>query len=196
MDGFDSWGGYAINSNGTYTWAVAPDSLTAPFDHFQGGGGGTWQVSPSDSSRISFTEGGMTAYGTILPGKLMIVDDPMHGYILGIKYPSSHIPFSQIAGKYTCIDYSNNDIGIGHYQLPSSSAPISWYVKYKIHGVDQGTSNSNLQQHPYVNNAFTITEGQWTTEMLILPGEIILHWCYEHDSTGYNLVSTGIGAKL
>jgi len=196
-DGLDAYGGFAINAGGTYTYGLAPDEVTSPFNYFQGDGSGTWNVSPDDSSRITFVEGVYTATGTILPGKLLLLNDTAGGYNIGIKYPSSPVSFGEIAGTYTCIDYlEDGDVGIGHYQLPSSSAPISWYIDYQNYGVDSGTSTDNLERHPYINNLFTIMEGDWYTSMLLLPGDVILHNCAEWDGSDWNIVSTGIGARI
>ncbi|MBN1151202.1 hypothetical protein JXA84_08305 [candidate division WOR-3 bacterium] len=192
-EGFADWGGFTINSNGTYTYGIAPEPslITSPFNYFQGSGAGTWQVSSADSSRVVLTEGSTVRYGTVNPGKTMIIQGNDE-YIIGVKYPSSPASFSQIAGRYTAVDHDIDDgQGIGNFQVPSSSAPVNFYFKYQNGNTASGTT-SDLLSHQYVNNMFYTYLDQQFIGSLLLPGYIMMYWRFENDS----LVGSGIGAKL
>ncbi|MBN1620927.1 hypothetical protein JW890_09420 [candidate division WOR-3 bacterium] len=198
-EGFADWGGFTINANGTYTYGTAPEpsQITSPFNYFQGTGSGTWQVSPVDSSRIIFTEGSIVRYGTVDPGKTMIIQGNGE-YILGVKYPPAPVPFSDVAGRYTAIDYDTDDgRGIGYFQVPSSSAPVNYYFKYQNNNIVSGATPV-FQRHDYVNNMFYTSNTSVYEEFigsLILPGHVIMYFRFENFNSD-SLVGSGIGAKL
>jgi hypothetical protein len=203
--GLDDCGGYRVNNDGTFSYGIAPepDSITAPFDYFQGSGSGTWVVDPNDSSRVIATEGVEDFYGTIYPGKIMVFSNgPGAGFIVGLVYPSSPVSPAQIAGRYHGIDYSleSGEYGVGYYDLPSSNAPVSYYVEYSgSSGTQSGITTGSLARHGYVNNLFEVDDvepGEYddTGYFLLLPGEIMLHFI-EDNLTG-ELINYGIAAKI
>jgi hypothetical protein len=203
--GLDDCGGYSVSSNGTFTYGIAPhpDSITAPFNYFQGDGSGTWEFDPNDSSRIIATEGSEDYSGTIYPGKIMLLNNGSGaGFIVGLVYPSSPVSLSQIAGTYRGIDYSleTGEYGVGYYTIPSSSGPVNWYVEYSgSSGVQSGTTSGNVIGHTHVNNLFQVDDvdpGQFddTAYFLLLPGEIMLH--YIEDNTTDELISYGIAIRI
>jgi hypothetical protein len=197
-DGVDDAGGYRINSNGTFTYGIAPepDSIVN-FDYFEGDGSGTWEVS-EDSSRILATEGNTQYYGSIYPGKLMLFDyEPGEGFIVGVKYPSSAITLAQVAGTYHGVDYlvETNEEGVGYYTLPSTSGPVDYYCKYSgSSGVVSGTTSGDVARHPGVNNLFQVDDDTDRAYFLLLPGEVMLH--YVVDQPTGDLISYGIAAKI
>jgi hypothetical protein len=203
-EGLEDAGGYRINSNGTFTYGICPhpDSITSPFDYFEGAGFGTWVVDPDDSSRIIATEDGVEYNGTIFPGKIMLFDNGIYeGFTLGLKYPGSPVSYSQIAGRYSFIDIllETGEYGVGYYDLPSSSAPVDYYGEYSgSTGSGEGTTSGNLERHPYVNNLFQVEdvtpEYSGDTYFILLPGDIMLHFC--EDGETQELLSMGIAAKI
>jgi len=195
----DVYGGYQLFSDGTYTWGVGPEDETTFNDtHFGGGGGGTWAISPTDPSRVIFTEGGVNYTGTILPEKAMLIDGGVgNGYVAGIKYPSSHATQVSVAGSYRILDITaEGTTGVGTYTIPASGGNLQYYVKYDDGLIDQGTA-TDFAPIPAINNAFrasTVYDGEifWTW-FILLPGEIMLHFVAGEN---IGLVDYGVGAKI
>jgi hypothetical protein len=195
-DSTNFWGGYRLNADGTCTYGFAPDdpSQVTNFNYFQGGGSGNWAISSQDSSRILFTEGGLTFIGTIYPEKYMeISNGPGLGMSLGIKYPSAPITLNQIAGTYRGIDYTDDgNIGVGYYTLPSSSAPVTCYFKYLNPSIiSQGTTSGNISRHPGINNIFLVNdvkpgEYDYTVYFILLGGESMMHFAIDNIGTSYS----------
>ena len=197
----ENWGGYELLANGTFTWNIGPDD-EADFDvntHFSGGGTGTWAISPTDPSRVIFTEAGIDYTGTIYPGKAMLLDNGVgQGYTIGINYPSTHVTQSAVAGSYRALDITTDgETGVGTYTMPASGGNLSYYVNYSgVTGIDSGTA-TNFSPVPQINNMFKASadyDGEtFTTWFVLLPGEVMLHFS-AGESTG--LVGYGVGAKL
>lgn len=194
------YGGYELYADGTYSWNVGPDDEDN-FDeniHFAGGGGGSWAISPTDPSRVIFTEGGVNYTGSILPEKAMLIDGGVgNGYIAGIKYPGSHATQLSVAGSYRILDVtSEGTTGVGTYSIPASGGNLQYYLKYTDGLIDQGTAN-DFAPVSAINNMFRVSasyEGEiFYTWFVLLPGELMLHFCAGEDT---GLVSYGIGAKI
>lgn len=195
-------GGYQLNENGTFSWNYAPHdvALFNPNTHFTGLGSGTWSISSSDASRISYTENNQTFQGSILPGKLMLIDNGMgNGFTVGIKYPETHITQASIAGTYRYLDImSNGEIGVGWYSLPASGQTINYYYKYNGSSGEGTGSLNTFVSIPQINNVFKATDVQgsetYDVYFMVLPGEVMLYFCLEVNAM--NLISYGIGAKI
>lgn len=196
----DVYGGYELFGDGTYTWDLGPENEN-DFDeneHFAGGGAGTWKVSPTDPSRLIFTEDGVDYTGTVYPGKAMLIDNGVgQGYVAGIKYPSSHVTQASVAGAYRILDITTEGTtGIGTYTISASGGNLSYYLKYTDGLIDQGSAD-DFAAVPTINNMFkasVVYDGEifWTW-FVLLPGEIMLHFCAGENA---GLVSYGIGARI
>ncbi len=193
------WGGYELFSDGTYTWQLGPQD-EANFDentHFAGGGSGTWGISSEDPSRLIFTEDGIDYFGTVYPGKAMLIDNGTgNGFTLGIYYPDTHVSQSDVAGYYRYLDITlDGDQGVGYYNIPSSGSELSYYYKYRSSSEGTG-SCSDFTTVGTVNNMFKCTDifdgDTFYNYFIILPGEVMLHFCAGDNG----LVSYGIGAKI
>lgn len=197
------WGGYEILSNGTYTWQYGPedDNDFNESLHFAGGGSGTWHVSPTNPSRLIFSEPGMNQVGTVLPGKMMLIDNGVGmGFITGVKYPSTPVTQSSIVGNYRWLDVTPEGyLGVGTFTLPASGTNVDYYYKYynNPYASSGNSSMTNFRRSTKINNVY-IGEDNWEndhfyTALIILPNEAILFFTWDDDS---GIVSYGLGAKI
>jgi hypothetical protein len=194
------WGGFELLSNGTFTYNFGPNYVEDFDDNvqFSGAGTGTWAVSSTDPSRVIFTEAATDYVGTIYPGKMMMFDQGVGGgFVLGLKYPATHVTQSSVAGTYRFLDITTSgETGVGSYTLPASGGNVSYYYKYNgASGEGTGTA-SNFAETPTVKNMFQISEvigsDTYTSYFVILPGEVMMHYCVGPTS----MVSYGAGAKI
>ena len=194
------WGGYELFPNGTYVYNYGTNYVESfnELVQFSGAGSGTWVISNTDPSRIIFTEGGNNYTGTVYPDKAMMIDNGVGlGFTLGISYPAAHITQSSVAGVYRFLDITlSGETGVGNYTLPASGGNMTYYYKYNG-GSGEGTGScTNFAEVPNVKNMFfaseTIGPDTYTTYFVILPGEVMLHFC----SGPNNVISYGIGAKI
>lgn len=197
------WGGYQIFADGTYTWQYGPEDDNDFNEnlHFAGGGSGTWQISPTNSSRIQFSEPGMNQVGTVLPGKMMLIDNGVGmGFIAGVKYPSTPVSQSSIAGNYRWLDVTPEGyLGVGTFTLPASGTNADYFYKYynNPYASSGNSTMFNFRRSTKINNAY-IGEDDWEndpfyTALIILPNEAILFFTWGDDS---GIVSYGLGAKI
>jgi hypothetical protein len=193
------WGGFEVLSNGTFTYNVGTNYVTNWNDavQFAGAGSGTWAVSGTNNSRIIFTEGGIDYVGSILPGKIMVMDDGVgNGFTMGLKYPDVHPTKDMVAGTYRYIDITTSgEVGIGYYNLPASGSSVSYYYKYNDGTEGSGTAGNYIVVNE-VKSMFqadeTIGGTLYTSYFIILPGEIMMHYCTDTAQ----IISYGIGAKI
>jgi hypothetical protein len=203
-DTVESMGGYRINANGTVTWGLAPYDIMSitNFNYFQGGGSGTWVISPTDSSRIIFSENGIDYIGTVFPEKYMLISNGTgNGITVGVYYPSAPLSISQIAGIYRGFDYTaDGNTGVGRYTVPSTVSPVNYYYSYSSPPlISQGTSSGNIDRHPGINNCFVCNDAvpneyDYTTFFIVLSGECTLTFC--RSNTTHNASSCGFGLKI
>lgn len=207
-DNITRWGGYEIKSDGTYTRKQGPDDETT-FEEATGfsgtgtgaeAGSGTWEIlSSSNSTRVIFTdtEEGTESIGTIYPGKVLLIDHGVGcGFSVGVKYPNTHSTQSSIAGTYRFldVDLENNESGLGYYTLPAAGGNVDGLFKYSDY--EGSISASNFAPVSAVNNMFKMSNEYEditvTTLMVILPGEVMLH--FNANSAGS--INHGAGAKI
>jgi hypothetical protein len=203
-DTVESIGGYRINPNGTVTWGLAPYDIISitNFNYFEGGGSGTWSISPTDSSRIIFTENGIEYIGSIYPEKYMLISNgTANGITVGVLYPSSPLSISQIAGTYRGFDFTaDGNIGVGRYTVPQTVSPINYYYSYSNPPlISQGNSSGNIDRHPGINNCFVCNDAvpnqyDYTTFCIVLSGECML--TFSRSNTTHGASSCGFGLKI
>jgi hypothetical protein len=210
-----AFGAYRLNADFTYTWGVIPmdaDPDTAAFDianYVHGGtaqGGGTWAVHTTEKSRIVFTEtetpGQAPLTGTVHPGKTMLIDEgPGKGFTIGIRYSSTAVSQASLAGTYRFIDLTSDGFtGIGYYGIPASGAALPWWeLLDNGNPAESGASSdfglySRLSQVGHASQ--TVGTQEFYSTFVTLPGQVLLHFCFETDVTPYKMVSYGIGAKI
>jgi hypothetical protein len=210
------WGGYRINSQGTYTWGVVPDTMdpekdasfnfmnyiNAGADH----GGGNWTINSANHSRINFQEtvasGLPVCVGTIYPGKAMLIDQgPTYGLCLGLRYPSSPLTQADVAGSYRYLDVTGDgQTGVGYFQLPANGTTMPYYFKYNG-AAGQGTgSGIRYRAVSHVNNMFAVDDTSYgalsTTYLLVLSEGVMMHFCYTITGTSWELASCGVSGKI
>jgi hypothetical protein len=211
-----AFGGYRLNADGTYTWGVIPmsaDPNDPAFDfanYVHGGsakGGGTWAVHPTEKSRIVFTEtetaGQAPLTGTVHPGKAMLIDEgPGKGFTLGLRYPSAAVSQASLAGAYRFIDLiSDGTTGVGWYSIPSSGTSVPWWEQTDDASAAQvGVAPdfaiySRLHGVGYAMETVNTTEQYYST-FIVLPGEILMHFCYRVDVSPMQMISYGVGARI
>jgi hypothetical protein len=193
------WGGYELLQNGTYTYNFGTNYPEDWNDavQFSGAGGGNWSISGTNNSRITFSEGGTDYVGTVLPGKLMLMDDGVgNGFTLGLKYPDLHSSQEQVSGTYRFLDITTSgETGVGYYTIPAMGTAVNYYYRYT--GGTQGSGIAGFfGAVPEVKSMFkaseTIDDITYTTYFVILPGEIMMHYCID----SANVISYGIGARI
>jgi hypothetical protein len=194
------WGGFELFADGTYSYNFGPNYVE-DFDdvnQFTGAGSGTWVISSTDHSRIIFTEGGTDYTGTVYPEKVLMIDNGVgNGFSLGIKYPATHATQSSVAGTYRFLDItSTGETGVGYYTIPASGGTLSYYYKYPGASGEGSGSCSDFTATPTVQNMFEASEViesvTYTTYFIILPGEVMLHFCMDPNGA----ISYGLGAKI
>jgi len=194
------WGGYELKSDGTCTWNFGPDDETAfnEATHFAGQGSGTWAVSSSNPSRVIFTENSVDYTGTIYPGKAMLLDNGIgNGFSIGLKYPNTHSTQNSVAGTYRYLDITTSgETGVGYYTLPASGGNVNYYYKYNGSSGEGTGSLTDFASVTQVNNMYKMTDEVdgviYTTWLIILPGEVMIHFC----ASPTELSSYGVGAKI
>ena len=194
-----AYGGYELLGNGTINWNMGPGN-PSNFDeavHFTGNSS-TWTKSIPHPERIISSANGVNYTGIIYPGKIMLIDNGIgNGFTLGLKYPTSHVTQSSIAGTYKFIDITkHNETGVGYYTIPASGGNINFYRKYDgVTGEGTGVL-TNFASIPQIKNAFksefVSNNVTYTTYFILLPGEMFLQFVVS--PTG--LVSNGIGVKI
>lgn len=196
------WGGFEILENGTFTWQFGPEDDN-DFDvntHFAGAGTGTWAVSPTDPTRIIFTENGVSNIGSICPGKIMMIDNgPGLGFTAGIKYPDNPVSQASIAGNYKWLDVTPEGyLGVGAFSLPASGTECNYYYKYynNPYASEGNEVMTNFHRSAKVNNAFIGQDefdgDTFYTSFLVLPGEALLFYTWGDDG----MVSYGVAGKI
>lgn len=196
------YGGYDLSADGTYTWGYGPANPSSFTNaNFSGEGTGTWAVSSSDPSRIIFSEGGVDYIGTIYPDKAMLVDNGTgNGFTFGVKYPDTHITQSSVAGTYRFLDIMGDEEGVGYFSFPASGfTNLDQYMKYNgSTGEITDATITGFEEVSAINNMFKITSnpgsGDYYTYAIILPGNIMMHFCLDLDQT--TIISYGLSAKI
>ncbi len=201
LDDFE-WGGFELFDNGTYTWQMGPDDDN-DFDvtkHFAGGGNGTWKISPSNASRIEFSEGGSVNIGSVLNGNLMLIDNGVDkGFTAGVKYPSAPVTQESLAGNYKWLDVTPEGYrGVGYFNIPASGNSVEYFYKYynnpfASEGLD---TMYNFRRSNKINNAFigedTFEGDTFKTSFLTLPGQTMLFYSWGDNG----MVSYGVAGKV
>ncbi|MFC2107574.1 hypothetical protein ACFLRY_04500 [Bacteroidota bacterium] len=198
------WGGLELKADGTYTFSFGPND-PVDFDenkHFAGIDNGTFAVDPNNPSRLIVHSNidNIDYVGTIYPDKIIVVDNGVgNGFSVGIEYPSAHVSQASVAGIYRFLDITTDGYqGVGYYNIPASGGNLDYGWKYNTPSIPAGTGTAtNFAAINQVNNLFecSVVDGNdvFHTDFIILPGEIMLHFCWGENS---GLVSYGIGAKI
>ncbi len=194
------WGGFDLKPDGTYTFNYGPN-YAQDFDenlHFSGLSTGTFTIDSENPSRmiIHSNANGQDYIGTIYPDKLLLLDNGVgNGFSIGIKYPDSPITQSSIAGNYRYLDITVDGYqGVGAYSIPASGGVLEYTYEYNTATIPAGTgSTSDFAPVSQVNNCFETTdENGITTTMILLPGEVMMHFSWNNNG----LLSYGVGAKI
>ncbi len=131
----------------------------------------------------------------------MLIDNGVgNGFTIGIKYPDTHSTQSSIAGTYRFLDietpYNGSGSSVGYYTLPATGGNASVYI-YNGGGANEITINSNnFAPVSEVNNMYKMTTEDggttYTTWMIILPGEAMLHFT----ASPTELMNYGVSVKI
>lgn len=197
LDDYFSWGGFELLANNTWT-AYAYDDEDEPQNiQFSGTAAGTWNVSPTDNSRILLTEGDNNMVGTVLPGKLIVISSQHEfesSYIVGLNYPASPSNQAQIAGSYRMITVTPEGIAAGHIAIPSSGN-ITAYSK-EFDGTPVTVTMAPAQRFNNFNNIFissaTIDGDLTEFAFFVLPGEVLIFVAWSDED---GIVAYGYGCK-
>lgn len=206
-DGF--WGGCRLDANGNYSWSMGDGQISQIA--FTGGDLGKLEFINENNSRVAFEESaGLEAVGSVLPGKLMLMDNgPGNGFSIATHYPASPVDVSTLDGVYKMLSITTySGTSIGYYEISNAGTKLTYYERMNT-GEEyfdaDGSTVKLFERVPTLNNVFKVIteveledESKWETEIyfILLPGEMMMYFAVEDDENAKIIAAYGIGLKI